>query len=105
LGLAAELAVPSLSTAWVCVIGLGTGGSISLALSLFALRASGERQATELSGMAQSVGYLMAAAGPIAVGALHDATDSWNAALVVILVLVLAQLVVSVLASRDRQIG
>lgn len=105
LGLVGELAVPSLSTAWVCVIGLGTGGSIGLALSLFALRAATQRQATELSGMAQSIGYLMAAAGPIAIGVLHDATGSWNVALVVILVLVVAQLLVSVLAARDRQIG
>jgi len=105
IGLAGELAIPSLSTLWVCVIGLGTGGSIGLALSLFALRAATQRQATELSGMAQSIGYLMAAAGPIAIGVLHDATGSWNVALVVILVLVVAQLIVSVLAARDRQIG
>jgi len=105
IGLMAELAMPSLSTVWVCVIGLGTGGTISLALSLFALRAGSPRQAAELSGMAQAIGYLMAAAGPIAIGVLHDTTGSWNAALVTILVLVAAQLVVSVLASRNRQVG
>jgi CP family cyanate transporter-like MFS transporter len=105
LGLVGELAIPSLAAVWVCVIGLGTGGSIGLALSLFGLRASGHRQATELSGMAQSIGYLMAAAGPIAIGVLHDATGSWNVALGVILGLVAAQLIVSLLAARDRQIG
>jgi len=104
-GLVAEFAIPSLSTLWVCVIGLGTGGTISLALSLFALRSGHHRQAAELSGMAQAVGYLMAAAGPVLIGALHDATRSWSAALIVILALLAAQLVVSVLASRDRQIG
>jgi len=104
-GLAAEFALPALSTLWVCVIGLGTGGTISLALSLFALRSGHHRQAAELSGMAQSVGYLMAAAGPVLIGALHDATGTWSAALIVILALLLGQLVVSVLASRDRQIG
>jgi len=105
LGLTAELLMPSLSTLWVCVIGLGTGGTISLALSLFALRAINPRQAADLSGMAQTIGYLMAAAGPIAIGVLHDATGSWNAALVVVLALVVAQLVISLLAARDRQIG
>jgi CP family cyanate transporter-like MFS transporter len=105
LGLVGELAVPALAAVWVCVIGLGTGGSIGLALSLFALRATGHRQAAELSGMAQSIGYLMAAAGPIAIGVLHDATGSWTVALVVILGLVVAQLIVSLLAARDRQIG
>lgn len=105
LGLTGELVAPSISTLWVCVIGLGTGGSIGLALSLFALRAASPRQATELSGMAQSVGYLMAAGGPVAIGLLHDATGSWNAALVVILVLVAAQLAISLPASGNRQIG
>ena len=105
LGVAGEIAVPSFAAVWVCVMGLGTGGSIALALSLFALRAGQHRQAADLSGMAQSIGYLLAAAGPVSIGILHDATNSWNAALVVLLVLLVAQLVLSVLASRNRQIG
>lgn len=104
-GLVGELVVPSFSTVWVCVMGLGTGVSITLALSLFALRTDDPRQSTELSGMAQSIGYLMAAAGPVAIGILHDATGSWNAALVVILVLVAAQLATSLPAARNRRIG
>jgi CP family cyanate transporter-like MFS transporter len=105
LGVAGEIAAPSFAAVWVCVMGLGTGGSIALALSLFALRAGQHRQAADLSGMAQSIGYLLAAAGPVTIGILHDATNSWNAALVVLLALLAAQLVVSVLASRNRQIG
>ncbi|MEO6116191.1 MAG: MFS transporter [Pseudolysinimonas sp.] len=105
LGVAGELTVPSLSAAWVCIIGLGSGGSIALALSLFALRAGHHQQAAELSGMAQSIGYLLAAVGPVTIGILHDATGSWNSALVALFVLLGAQLVVGVLAGRDRQIG
>jgi CP family cyanate transporter-like MFS transporter len=41
----------------------------------------------------------------ISIGILHDATNSWSAALVVLSALLAAQLVVSVLASRTRQIG
>ena len=105
IGVAGEIAVPSLSALWVCVMGLGTGGSIALALSLFALRAGHHRQATELSGMAQSVGYLLAAAGPVGIGILHDGTNSWTTALVALLVLLVAQLVLSALAARNRVIG
>ncbi|MEP6843132.1 MAG: MFS transporter [Pseudolysinimonas sp.] len=105
IGVAAEIAAPSFSVIWVCIIGLGTGTAIALALSLFALRTSDHRQAAELSGMAQSLGYLFAAAGPVAIGILHDMTDSWNIALVVILALAAAQLVSSLFASRNRQIG
>jgi CP family cyanate transporter-like MFS transporter len=105
IGLVGEIVVPPYSTVWVCIMGLGTGASITLALSLFALRTGDHRQSTELSGMAQSIGYLMAAAGPVAIGFLHDATGSWNAALVVILGLVAVQLAVSLPAARNRQIG
>jgi CP family cyanate transporter-like MFS transporter len=104
-GVVGELTSPSFSVVWVCLLGLGTGGSLTLALSLFALRAGHHQQAADLSGMAQSIGYLMAAGGPIAIGILHDATGSWNAALVALLVLIAAQLAISLFASRDRQIG
>ena len=104
-GIVGELTHPALSVLWVCLLGLGTGGSLTLALSLFALRASRHQQAADLSGMAQSVGYLMAATGPVAIGILHDTTGSWPTALVALLVLVAAQLVISVFASRDRRIG
>jgi CP family cyanate transporter-like MFS transporter len=104
-GVVGELTSPSFSVVWVCLLGLGTGGSLTLALSLFALRAGHHQQAADLSGMAQSIGYLMAAGGPVAIGILHDATGSWNAALVALLVLIAAQLAISLFASRDRQIG
>jgi CP family cyanate transporter-like MFS transporter len=105
IGLGGELAAPALGAVWVCIMGLGTGSSIALALSLFVLRAGHARQATELSGMAQSIGYLLAAAGPVAIGILHDATGSWTAALIAILALVATQLVLSLLAARNRQVG
>jgi CP family cyanate transporter-like MFS transporter len=104
IGVAGELAAPSLAALWVCVMGLGSGASIALALSLFVLRARHARQATELSGMAQSIGYLLAAGGPFAIGMMHDATGSWTVALVAILALVATQLVVSLLAARNRQL-
>ena len=104
-GVVGELTSPSFRVVWVCLLGLGTGGSLTLALSLFALRAGHHQQAADLSGMAQSIGYLMAAGGPVAIGILHDATGSWNAALVALLVLIAAQLAISLFASRDRQIG
>ncbi len=105
IGVAGDLVAPSLSAVWVCVMGLGSGGSIALALSLFALRAGHHRQAADLSGMAQSVGYLLAAAGPVSIGILHDATNSWTTALVALLALLAAQLVLSLLAGRNRLIG
>src|SRR5699024_12127709 len=53
---------------WVTLIGFASGGSISLSLALLGMRAKNARQAGELSGMAQSIGYVFAAVGPILIG-------------------------------------
>ncbi len=65
---------------WAVVLGLGQGGSFSIALTLLAVRARDADTAARLSGMAQSVGYTMAALGPLLVGVLHARFDSWNVA-------------------------
>lgn len=70
---------------WVVLIGAGGGASFSLAITFFGLRARNSQQAASLSGMAQSVGYLMAAAGPILFGLLHDLTHSWTPAQLVLI--------------------
>ena len=62
----------------VAVLGFVLGGTFGLALLFLVLRAGSAERAGELSGMAQSVGYLMAAAGPAAFGALHDVTSGWR---------------------------
>ena len=49
---------------WVSLLGFILGGTFGLALTLLVLRAPDADAAGELSGMAQSVGYFVAAAGP-----------------------------------------
>ena len=90
---------------WVCLAGFGVGASIVLALSLFGLRTDHHGQAAALSGMAQGVGYLLAALGPIVIGWLHDSTSSWTPSLVALLALLGVQLGAGLLASRNRTIG
>ena len=63
---------------WVVVLGLGQGGSFSIALTLLAVRARDADTAARLSGMAQSVGYTMAALGTLFVGVLHETFNNWN---------------------------
>ena len=45
-------------------------------------RAADPATAASLSGLAQTVGYLVAALGPLTVGALHGATGGWTAGLI-----------------------
>ncbi len=62
---------------WVSIMGLGTGGCLSLAMVLLGLRSRTAGTASELSGMTQAVGYLIAGLGPVVFGVLHDLTHTW----------------------------
>ncbi|MEY1673795.1 MULTISPECIES: CynX/NimT family MFS transporter [Gordonia] len=86
---------------WAACVMVGPGSSISLALLFMVLRSSGSEQTGQVSGMAQSVGYLAAAAGPIAIGGIHDVTGSWTLAMAV-LGLVLVPQAVSVLGAAKN---
>jgi CP family cyanate transporter-like MFS transporter len=76
---------PGISLVWVLLAGCGTGPSLVLALSFMALRAEGAAEAAALSAMAQSVGYLLAAAGPFLFGSLHSLSGGWTASLLLLL--------------------
>ncbi|WP_228281642.1 CynX/NimT family MFS transporter [Rubrobacter marinus] len=89
---------------WVVLLGLGQGACFSLALTFFALRAPDPEHAAALSGMAQSVGYLLAASGPFLFGALRDATGAWTVPLTLLLALTVCLLIAGLGAARDAQI-
>jgi CP family cyanate transporter-like MFS transporter len=92
------------TTLWVVLIGLGQGACFSLALTFFALRAPDPEHAAALSGMAQSVGYLLAASGPFLFGVLRDATNAWTAPLALLLAIVSCLLVTGLGAARDAKV-
>ena len=75
---------PGAALVWMCVIGLGTGLSFVVALTLIAVRAGDLHTAPRLSAMAQSVGYAIAATGLLVAGVLHTlgpaAVPVWIAA-------------------------
>ncbi|MGY1915018.1 MFS transporter [Blastococcus sp. SYSU DS0973] len=100
--LVAPAAAPLL---WVLLFGLGTGSAFPLAMTLILQRTRDVAQTGRLSAAAQSVGYLLAATGPLGVGLLHEATDAWTPGLVLLLVVVLAQLAVGLAAARPRLVG
>ena len=67
---------------WVSLLGVVLGGTFGLALLFLVLRSKDTEGATELSGMAQSAGYLVAATGPMLFGGIFDLTQNWDYALV-----------------------
>ncbi|WP_020619015.1 CynX/NimT family MFS transporter [Paenibacillus daejeonensis] len=68
---------------WVIILGVGGGFAFGLSMMFFGLRTQSAHQAAELSGMAQSIGYLLAAIGPVLIGYLHDATHGWSVPLLI----------------------
>ncbi|MGY2002779.1 MFS transporter [Blastococcus sp. SYSU DS1024] len=90
---------------WALLYGLGTGVSFPLAMTLILQRTRDAAQTGRLSASAQSVGYLLAATGPLGVGLLHEATGEWVPGLLLLLVVVLAQTAVGLAAARPRLVG
>ncbi len=95
----------SLIVCWIVMLGIGGGFAFSLAMMFFGLRTENAGQAAELSGMAQSVGYLLAAIGPTLFGYLHDVTNSWTIPLFILVGASILLLIFGLGAARDRYIG
>ena len=71
---------------WASVLGISLGGSFGMALLFIVLRTKDTETANELSGMAQSFGYTLAAVGPALFGAFHDYVGNWTTPLFFLLV-------------------
>ncbi|HGE9686560.1 TPA: CynX/NimT family MFS transporter [Salmonella enterica subsp. enterica serovar Dublin] len=97
--------VPGQAIIWTLLFGFGTGATMILGLTFIGLRASSAHQAAALSGMAQSVGYLLAACGPPVMGKLHDASGSWYLPLSGVTVLAIIMAILGLYAGRDREIA
>lgn len=91
---------PVAATVWVAVFGFGVTGTFILGLSFIGMRAATTAQAAALSGMAQCIGYLLAATGPIILGALHDSIGNWQVPLYVCMALCVLQAVLGMGAGR-----
>src|SRR5699024_4502324 len=61
-----------LAPLWAIMIGIAAGSAFSLSMMFFTIRTRDGKEAAELSGMAQSFGYLLSSVWPIAVGSLED---------------------------------
>lgn len=89
----------------VILFGISSGLSFSLSMMFFVLRTTDSHAATKISGMAQSVGYLLAAFGPPIFGKLYEYGNTWNLSLYFLLVVVLIMLAVGLKAARNRLIN
>ena len=96
--------LPQFASLWVVLYGFGSGATMILGLTFIGLRASSAHQAAALSGMAQSVGYLLAAFGPPVMGKIHDVSGEWALPLAGCALLAVIMAVAGGFAGRDRVI-
>ena len=83
-------------------LGAGTTTTFVLAMTLFGLKTKSSADTRNLSGMVQSVGYLISALGPIVVGNLYSQTHNWFASLIVIAIAAIFFTVCGVIAERKQ---
>lgn len=102
IGVAGLIVAPSAILVWVPLAGLSSGACLAMTFTLMAQRARDHDASTALSGMSQSVGYLVAAIGPVVFGALHTLTNTWTAPLALLFLVILGISVVGYFAGRPR---
>lgn len=103
-GIAGLMIWPDAIGFWVVPLGVFSGLSLGVSLTLMAQRARDHNASSALSGMSQSVGYAIAAVGPALFGGLHAATGNWTLPLVILLVSMILQAVFGMYAGRDRYV-
>jgi MFS transporter, CP family, cyanate transporter len=93
------------AAAWTLLLGLGQGAGLALAIFFTVARAPDPVTAASLSGFVQGVGYLIAGAGPLAVGFLHAATGGWTAPVLALLGVAALEFWAGWLAARARTLS
>lgn len=89
---------------WTILLGVGSG-AFPWILSMVAMHSGSVADTALLSGFVQSIGYLVAAAGPLGFGALHDVTGSWRLPLISMSVVALVIGVAGTVVVRSRPYG
>ena len=78
--------------AWAVIFGAAQGAGFALGLTLIVLRSPDPAVAAVLSSVAQLGGYMIAAAGPVLLGAVHDVTGGWTVPTLFLLAIVVPML-------------
>jgi MFS transporter, CP family, cyanate transporter len=96
------LVVPSVATAfWIILAGLGSF-LFPLALLLINQRTRTHLGSVALSGFVQGVGYILAAASPLAFGILHQVSGGWTLSIGMLGIVTLAAIPAAIILTRRR---
>lgn len=89
----------------ILLLGLGISSAFCLSMMFFSLRSNNMTEGVLLSSMAQTCGYLLAAIGPVLMGALHDILHSWTPSLWLMVVAALIIIFSGWKAGQDRKLS
>ncbi|MFE0426645.1 CynX/NimT family MFS transporter [Streptomyces sp. NPDC058953] len=89
--------------AWALLLGI-SNCAFPLALTMIGMRSRSAAGVVRLSAFAQSTGYLISVPGPLLVGVLYERSGGWDLPLTLMAGLLVPQIVLGVLAGRDRTI-
>ncbi|WP_240724843.1 MFS transporter [Onishia niordana] len=88
----------------VVLLGLGQGGCFSIALTLVVLRSGNSRLAGKLSGMAQGIGYCLAAMGPLGIGIMLDRGATLPQVCLMLGAILMLAVIFTLFAGRSRRL-
>lgn len=97
--------MPQQGALWALVLGFFGGAVFLLGLAFTGMRARTVEEAASLTGMAQSLGYLLATTGPSIAGWLYDRSQRWDSVIFMCVSISLVITLAGWFAGRDRQLG
>ncbi len=86
------------------VTGFGSGLAFNMAVVFFTEKTTNPTQTAEVSGMAQSAGYLLAAVGPVLFGFIENISGSWNMIILILVALSTLLALSGLLVARHKPI-
>lgn len=90
---------------WAVLLGIAGGSGFSLSMVFFTLRTKDGKEAVELSGMAQSFGYMLAAVGPVFAGVLYDTGGGWTLPLLFLMFISIIILLAGIVSGKEGTIA
>jgi CP family cyanate transporter-like MFS transporter len=97
------LAPTTVPLAWALLLGAGMS-IFPVVLTMMALRTRTSAETTQLSGMSQGFGYLIAACGPFLAGLVYSWLGSWTVPLILVLGILAAQATLGAVIGRPRYV-
>ncbi|WP_040983045.1 CynX/NimT family MFS transporter [Oceanobacillus jeddahense] len=89
---------------FLILTGIGAGAAFSLSMMFFVLRTNTIAESAQLSSMAQSIGYIIAAAGPLFLGTISEMTGGWTVPFIILLTAALCIAFLGDIAGRNQKI-